>query len=74
MTNYENEFKAKFPNARHVRDNGQHVDRYTVYAGDYLCSEGSTKREAYRLAFDFENQNLITPDPTETATTEGHPA
>jgi hypothetical protein len=62
----EQEFRAKYPFAN-LRPTGREFCPYAVYAGDYLCAEGATPREAFSLALAYERDRLITPDPEEQA-------
>lgn len=67
MSKAEQEFKAKYPHA-HTRPGDRNIfgrPLVQVYAGDYLCSEASSPRAAYRLALRWEQQGLIQPDPSE---------
>lgn len=63
----EVEFKSRFPYAN-VRPSGRKYRPFEVYAGDYLCADGATKREAFANALEYAVNNLITPDPNEMPT------
>jgi len=69
MSNAEKEFRAKYPYAN-VRPSGRRYRPFEVYAGDYLCADGATRKEAFTLALAYERDGLITPEPTEQATEE----
>ena len=64
MSKDEAEFRRRFPHAN-VRDTGREYCRFAVYAGAYICAEGSTKATAFRTALHYADQGLITPDPDE---------
>ena len=77
MSKSEKEFRAKYPNARVVIEPSKvciGMSRYTVYAGDYLCSSSLTRSTAFYVASLDAANGSITPDPNELATTESHPA
>ena len=63
---YEAQFKEKYPYARHISElvSGT-LKRFTVYAGDYLCSEACSKERAYKIAIEYDADGLILPDPYE---------
>lgn len=64
---YEARFKAFYPFARHTVDPlcGT-LKRFTVYAGNYVCAEATTKEGAYKRALEYEAEGYIQPDPEET--------
>lgn len=62
----EKQFRAKYPHTRIVTERSMGaIIRCTVYAGDYLCSEGFTRAIAFQKALEWEQAQLITPDPEE---------
>ena len=68
----ELEFRAKYPFAN-VRQSGRYSglirgNLYEVYAGDYLCAEGTTVAKAFREALRYDREGYITPDPNEKPT------
>lgn len=63
----EKEFRSKYPHAN-VRPTGREYCPFAVYAGDYICAEGSTKAAAFKLALDYDKAGIITPDPNEVRT------
>jgi len=65
----EREFRTKFPNTRvSVEESAiRGMDRYTVYAGDYLCAQALSAARAFRAALDYDAHGIITPDPLEVA-------
>lgn len=66
----EVEFKAKYPHA-HTRPGDRNIfgrPLVQVFAGDYLCSEASSAKAAYRLALRWEQDGIIQPDPQEPRT------
>jgi len=67
MSKAEREFRGKYPNAN-VRPTGREYCPFAVYAGDYICAEGSTRAAAFKLALDYDEAGIITPDPQEQAT------
>lgn len=74
MSKTEHKFREMYPNARHVLDrNGLFPPVYTVYAGDCVCASACTRSRAYAKSLEWVNARLVTPDPTERATTKGHP-
>lgn len=68
--NYEQMFTAKYPHANVRAVHGKPYEMVAVYAGDYLCAEGHTKRQAFKTAWLWEQQGLITPDPEERRSDE----
>lgn len=70
MSEYEQEFRAKYPNTRLEVETvipGSLV-RYTVFAGDYPCGQSTTRYRAFKYALEAEKAGLITPDPSEVST------
>jgi hypothetical protein len=70
MSSAEVEFTAKYPNTRVVVTKHRvGAKRFQVFAGNYLCAESYTSRQlAFRMALEYEENGLITPDPNELAT------
>lgn len=64
MSKAEKEFRSKYLHAN-VRPTGREYCPFAVYAGDYICAEGPTKAEAFKLALDYDKAGIITPDPNE---------
>lgn len=62
MSQAEKLFTAKYPHAN-VRPGTTHP--FEVYAGDYLCSEGLSRVDAFRRALAYEESGSIQPDPNE---------
>jgi DNA transposition AAA+ family ATPase len=72
----EKAFKEKYPHA-HIRPTDRAIASYrviAVFAGDYLCAEGLTVRDAYGRAAEYDAAGLIQPDPEEQRTDDQTPA
>lgn len=66
ISGFEKAFKEKYPYAREVADSSsRYRNKWTVYAGDYICTEAYSRAEAYRLALEYVEAGLIQPDPLE---------
>jgi hypothetical protein len=68
MSKFEREFRRRFPHARVTTEPaGAQMTRYTVFAGNYICAFGLSKRDAFKRALEDVNAGFIQPDPDEVA-------
>lgn len=66
MSAPEQEFSRRFPHTRVETDSSSgYRTKYTVFAGDYVVSEGYSRYAAFKSAMDYVTSGLVTPDPAE---------